>query len=450
MQAPSSISGLNLSGLNLLALAHQSAAGAPTWVHDLKRDEAVRFQETGFPSLHDEDWKYTDVSPIRSVPIKPVLQDPPNAALHLVAARLQELGIAAPRVVFVNGRFVPTLSDTDGLPDRVRLSPFSEPSGQSWVFAERNFGRLSSGDPSPFAALNTGLFVDGAVLYFGNGAAVEEPVHVVFASIETPGPAAAYPRLLILMGHAAEGTVAETYLSLGRASTFANAVTEVHLQEGAILSHCRFVAAGEAGLHVGATEALLNADSSYRSLQLQNGGRLVRADLNVTFGGEAAECVLNGAYVGSGTQHLDNHTRIDHAVPHCTSRQLYKGMVADSATAVFNGKIVVRPGAQKTDAVQTNKNLLLSTRATVDAKPQLEILADDVRCTHGAASGPPNDDALFYLRSRGLDAEEAIGLLAYGFAADVVRAGATGSLRLLADTLLKDAVSAAVKSAIPV
>ncbi len=422
---------------------------APAWVQDLKRAAVARFEEHGFPTTHDEDWKYTDVSAFRSGPVAPSAEELSRIDAERLETRLELLQIGEPRVVFVNGRFAPTLSRTGELPARVHLNILSDSSGQGWAAAQNALTTMTGDDQSPFVALNTGLFTDGAVLEFVDGETFGTPIHFVFASTNAIDRAAAYPRLLILMGSGSEGIVAETHLSTGSAPSPTDAVTEIALRPGAILSHCRFVSADEEGLHVGATEVVCDRDSSYRSLQIQTGGKLVRADLNVRFAGEGASCVLNGAYVGSGTQHLDNHTKIDHAVPHCESRQLYKGVVADSATAVFNGKVVVRPDARKTDAMQTNKNLLLSPRASVDAKPQLEILNDDVRCTHGATIGPPDEETLFYMQSRGLDIQSATGLLAYGFAAEAVRSGVTDSLRPLAEAILKAAVAAAVNSAIP-
>lgn len=388
----------------------------PASVRDLRRAATTRFQARGYPTQREEDWKYTDVTPIARGGFGPApLESARIAALLDVARRrLRELAVVGPRLVFINGAFVAELSEAG--PAGIEARSFSL---GGWDLVGDQIGQAAAIEGNPFVALNTAMLSDGAAVHVGARVASETAINLVF--LGAAAGSATHPRILISVGESAEATVVETYASLDDEPRFTNPVTEVLVGNGAILSHGRLGLEGEQALHVGAVEARLGRDSVLRSLHVAAAGRITRTDVNVTFTDEGGDCTLNGLYLASAGRHADNHTLIDHAVPHCTSRQLYKGVIGDEATGVFNGKVIVRPGAQKTDANQTNKNLLLSTRATVDTKPQLEIYADDVRCTHGAAVGPPDPETLFYLQSRGLGVDEAIRLLAFGFGADVLR-----------------------------
>jgi Fe-S cluster assembly protein SufD len=258
---------------------------------------------------------------------------------------------------------------------------------------------------------------------------VDQPIHIAFVASSEDGLAASHPRVLIVVDEGAQATIVESYLSQGDERYFTNAVTEVVARDGAVVRHCQIQDESQAGFHVATTSAQVGRDAHFSSFTVSTGGAVARSDLSVALAEAGGSCALDGLYLAGGTQHIDNHTAIDHAAPRCASRQLYKGVLGGRARAVFNGKVIVRPGAQKTDAQQTNRNLLLSDEATVDTKPQLEIFADDVKCTHGAAIGQLDEEAVFYLKSRGMDSEQARVMLTQGFAVEVISRLASESVR---------------------
>jgi Fe-S cluster assembly protein SufD len=299
-----------------------------------------------------------------------------------------------------------------------------------------DLGRWADVQRNPFAALNTAFVADGALVRVPRRSAGPALIHLVFVSEPGQERAMIQPRTLIILEAGAEATVVETYVGEGEVEYLTNAVTEIVLQEGASLDHYKLMLEGMSAAHVATTQVHQERDSSFRSFSLALGARLARNDLNVVLDAEGASCHLEGIAVAAGRQHIDNHTSIDHAKPHGTSRQTYKTLLGGNSTGVFSGKILVRPGAQRTDAEQVNRNLLLSQRATMDTKPQLEIFADDVRCTHGATVGRLDTGALFYLQSRGLERREASALLTYGFAADVIERQRSEPVRALIESLL--------------
>jgi Fe-S cluster assembly protein SufD len=320
-------------------------------------------------------------------------------------------------LVFVNGRFSSELSRLSPLPEGIRLGSLSEALTRLTPEVASRLGRLSS-EEGAFSALNEAFLEDGAYIEIAEGAIVETPLHLIFASAREERPALSSPRVLIVAGPHSQSSVVETYLGSG-GEAFTNAVTEIDVADGASLQHVKVQDEHEAASHVHAILARVGRSARIGQHNLSFGAALARTDIKVTLAGEGAECALNGLSVASGTQHIDNHTLIDHAVPHGTSRELYKGIWDGRSRGVFHGKIVVRAGAQKTDALQTNRNLLLSRQALVNSTPALEILADDVKCRHGSTIGQIEEAPLFYLRSRGLDEDAARRLLTYAFAADV-------------------------------
>jgi Fe-S cluster assembly protein SufD len=278
-------------------------------------------------------------------------------------------------------------------------------------------GRIAS--EGPFTDLNTAFFDGGIAIEIAPGAIIENPIHLVFTASEEESLAFTSPRVLFVAGAGSQSHLIETYL--GTADVYwTNAVTEILVRDSALVDHTKMQQESTAGFHIQAVSVLQERASRFTSHNVAFGAALARTDLDVRFEGEGGECTLNGLFMGAGTQHLDNHTRIDHAKPHCSSRELYKGILSGKSRGVFHGTILVRKDAQKTDAIQTNKNLLLSREALVDSTPALEILADDVKCKHGSTIGQLDANALFYLRSRGLGETEARSLLIYAFAADVV------------------------------
>jgi Fe-S cluster assembly protein SufD len=301
--------------------------------------------------------------------------------------------------------------------------------------AEPHLAKIAR-DGNAFAAVNAAFLEDGAFVRIPARTAVAHPIHLVFLSEPAPGPTVSHPRNLVIAEAGSQAHIVETYVGTAGELYFTNAVTEVVLGEGAVLDFSKLERDSDAAFHVATTEVSQGRDSSFTSHSIVLGGALARNDLNVRLDAEGAECTLNGLFIGSGTQHLDNHTLIDHAKPHGTSRELYKGIMDGQSRGVFNGKIIVRPDAQKTDAMQTNKNLLLSQEALVNSKPALEIFADDVKCKHGSTIGQLDDAAMFYLRSRGIGEQEARDLLVYAFASDVASRIRVAPLRAFVEAQL--------------
>jgi Fe-S cluster assembly protein SufD len=406
----------------------------PSWVAAVREAAIARFAEIGFPTTREEDWKYTNVSRLVSVPYRAVLERRERHVDRGVAAVSLVGDGAIARLVFVNGGFVKDASDLGRLPPGLRVESLGAAlSGDGEVVAH-HLARHAAFDRNGFTALSTAFLDDGAFVLVSDGIELEQPIELVFVS--SGGEWVAYPRLLVVCGRQSRAALVEQYVATGGGSTLTNAVGEVVLEEGARLDHVRTVREGARGAQVATTEVVQGRDSRYRSSAITLGAAFLRHNLNVTLGAEGAECVLDGLYLAGGKDFVDHHTAIDHAVPHGTSRELYKGILAGEAKAVFNGKVVVRANAQKSDARQTNKNLLLSERAEIDTKPELQILADDVKCAHGAAIGQLDPEALFYLSSRGIGEAKGRRLLTQGFAAEVIERVPIAELRPALERML--------------
>jgi Fe-S cluster assembly protein SufD len=387
-------------------------AGEPDWLQTLRRDAMERFQSLGFPTTFDEEWKYTNVSPIRDTAFAPARYNPGAVAPPSAVPD-------AARLVFINGRFSEEHSSVEGLPAGVVAASLAESLRHHPEGLSGHLGAHIRYEDRAFVAQNTALFVDGAHIFVPRGVVVETPIEVVFVS-DSAEPAAAFIRNLFVVEENAQATVVETYVGSEGAVAFNNVVTEVVVAENGVLDHVKVQTESEAAYHVAAQHLQQERNSNFTSQSISLGGLLVRNDIHNVLGGEGIESTINGLYVVNGRQHVDNHTAIDHANPHCNSHELYKGVMDGRSTGVFNGKIFVRQDAQKTDAKQSNHNLLLSREASVDTKPQLEIFADDVRCTHGCTIGQLDEEALFYLRARGIGKEAARNLLIHAFASDVL------------------------------
>jgi Fe-S cluster assembly protein SufD len=400
-----------------LAAARQGADAS--WVADVRRAALARVRELGFPTTRDEEWRFTSVSAITEGGFA-------LAADGVATVQPRDLtpfnwdGDRAATLVFVNGRYAAALSQVGPLPAGVRVEPLAPLLGDNANGPATHLARAASADRRAFTALNTAFLADGALLFVPDNTRLAAPIHVVFLSAPEPAPAMSHPRVLVVMGESSEASIVESFGASGAASYLTNAVTEIVAGENATLTHYKVQREHADSFHLGAiyVHAARNATVACHSLSL--GGSLVRNDILAVLDGEGAHCTLNGLYLADGARLVDNHTTIDHARPNCDSREVYKGILADRARAVFNGKIVVRPDAQKTDAKQTNKALLLSEDAQINTKPQLEIFANDVKCTHGAAVGQMDEDAIFYLRARGIGAPEAREILVHAFAGDVL------------------------------
>ena len=412
-----------------------TASDIPVWLSRLRREAMLRFAETGFPTLADEEWRYTNVARLAATVFETAPETSPDGTCRTESRAAG--GRGGVRCVFLNGRYCAELSRPGRVESQVQVVSLASVLRKSPEAVEPHLARYVEAERHPFATLNTAFIEDGAVVRVAAGVQVAEPVHLVFLATGNGGPAfVTHPRNLIVVGAGSECSVVEHYLGVGEKSYFNNPVTEVAVGENANLDHYRLQEESPAAHHVSTLEILQKSNSVVRTMSADLGGRLTRNDLNVVLGGEGAYASLDGIFVVGGEQLVDNHTRIEHAAPHCGSREIYKGILGGRSRGVFRGRIVVHPGAQKTDSVQTNNNLLLSDRALVNTKPQLEIYADEVKCTHGATIGQLDREAIFYMRSRGIDEDMANSILTYGFAEDVIRRVRLDGLRDRINSLL--------------
>ncbi len=415
-------------------LEKQSAAPA---LQRLRKAAIARFAELGFPGVRDEEWRFTPLTPLVQTPFRL----PPADAVKAVEG-FRKLAHAGPGATLacVNANRPFVLNGSRPLPDGVFVGSLAEALEKHPQIVEPYLARCADFKRNAFAALNTAFLRDGAFVYVPAGKGVEEPIFLgnLITSFNENYGYAWQRRCLIVLGANARATIVESFGGLP-VTYFTNAVTEIVGGENAELDHYKVQEEGPEAYHMAVTQVQLGRAARFSSHAFNLGGLWVRNEINAVFTGEGAECTLNGLYRGGGRQLIDNRTFIDHAVPRCTSHELYKGILGDKAHGVFNGKIYVRQDAQKTDAKQTNKTLLLSEEATINTKPQLEIYADDVKCTHGATVGQLDDEAIFYLRSRGVSLEEARALLIYAFANDVVgRVKVEALRRRLEEALLRN------------
>jgi Fe-S cluster assembly protein SufD len=408
--------------------------GEPAWLARMRRDAANRFAEAGFPHTRVEEWRYTSLSRFARVPFELA-----SARATVTRDALEQVSFpvyACSLYVFVDGIHRPELSAPRALAAGVRVLSLAELVATEPGRVEALLGSLVDPKLHPFAALNGAFVDDGAVLFVPDGARVAQPIHVVFASSGAEPDRVRHPRVLVVAGSGSRGELIVDHVDLAPARSFTNAVIEVRVERGAELGLMLVQRESDQGYHVSNLGARVERDARLSAHTLTLGGALVRNDQSVLLAEEGASCRLNGLFAGDGEQLLDHHTLIDHAMPHGESRQLAKGILGGSARGVFRGRVIVRPGAQRTDAEQSNPNLLLSPEAEVDSKPQLEIFADDVKCRHGSSIGRLDEDALFYLRARGLDESEARDLLTRGFAAEVLDALPVPALGTALATLL--------------
>lgn len=393
---------------------------SPSWLVRLRRDAMENFSKSGFPTIADEDWRYTNVSSVATT----TYDTPPKASSAAVVqtdALAHVEALEGPRCFFLNGRFCPELSQLEDLDTQIQVRPLGKILQERPDEVEPYLGHYLTIGDHPFATLNTAFIEEGAVVRVAKGSQIRKPIHLVFVSVADSGNAfVTHPRNLIVVGESSQCAVVEHYLGVADGPYFTNPVTELVVEENANVEHYRIQVEGPSAQHVSALHIEQAANSTVRTMGADLGGKLTRNDLNLVLGGQGAEASLDGIFIGSGKQIVDNHTRIEHAAAHCSSRELYKGILGGHSRGVFRGRIVVQPGAQKTDSEQTNNNLLLSDRALVNTKPQLEIYADDVKCTHGATIGQLDKEAIFYMRSRGISKAVAQTILTYGFAEDLI------------------------------
>ncbi|MCU0770438.1 MAG: Fe-S cluster assembly protein SufD [Verrucomicrobia bacterium] len=393
--------------------------GQPAWLHPFRKAGIARFAELGFPTLKHEDWRFTNVAPITKLPFHPVREAAPDTLDAQTLAGFILGSLPAHRLVFVNGQFAPALSSVQALPAGVVVTNLRTALVEHSGLMERNLGQCASATDNGFAALNCAFFHDGGFVHLPRNATLDLPVHLVFVATATQAGAQIHPRNLILADAGSRGTVIESYANTVDAAYFTNAVTEIVAGESTELEHVKVQDESLSAFHIAAIHASLGRASQVQSHSLALGARLSRNNIRTHLGGEGLECVLNGLYLTKGDQLADHHMLVEHAQPNCASHEYFNGILDDKSKGVFHGRILVRPIAQKTDAKQTNKNLLLSDSATADSKPQLEIYADDVKCTHGATIGQLSEESIFYLRSRGLGQDTARRMLIHAFAGEI-------------------------------
>ncbi len=387
---------------------------AATPIHQKRKEAIARFAALGFPTGHDEEWNYTSIASLLRQDFAPVYVggDMPN--IQEVAPFFDNLD--AFRLVFIDGHYAPTLSQVEDLPAGVVVESLAE----SLLSADdiEDLGGLAKDDEDVFTALNSAFLRDGALVRIGSGVQLEKPLHLLFVTRKAYG--ASNPRVLVAVEKNAQVAVVESYVSLGDDPHLTNAVTEISVGENAHVDHYKIQRESQTAFHISALYVREERASTFRSTCVTLGGKLTRNHAHTALVGEGIHSTLNGLYIAEGDQHIDNHTLIEHVQPHCESHEFYKGVLAGDSTGVFRGQILVHRAAQKTDAYQSNQNLLLSDRAEINTKPQLEIYADDVKCSHGATIGQLDEEAIFYLRSRGIGRTAAQRVLTRAFAGEVV------------------------------
>jgi Fe-S cluster assembly protein SufD len=399
--------------LDAFSVFSNRAAKQPAWLRELRERAFARFCEVGFPTVKDEDWRFTNVNSIAQTPFELAgeAREPSPEALkqfHVPGAACQ--------LVFVNGRFAPRLSSLGSLPTGVKVKPLAQAIAEDGPAIEPHLGKYLNTQRDAFCALNTAFIDDGAYVYLPRRAALEAPICLLFVSVSSDTPQVTHPRNLIVAEDETEASVVEDYISFGSGLFFSNVATELVAGENAAISHHMVEREDNRAMNVSTLRMQQARSSNVSSHSVLLGGGLVRNNVHPVLAGEGGECLINGLFIAGGNQHMDNYMLVEHASAHCSSRQFYNGILDGHSHGVFHGRIIVHKDAQKTDAKQTNRNLLLSDDAQIDTKPQLEIYADDVKCTHGATIGQVEENALFYMRSRGIDESTARKVLLLAFA----------------------------------
>jgi len=404
-------------------------AAGPSWVESIRKAAIHRFAELGFPTTKNEEWKYTNVSPIARTAFQPApvaCKGPGDVSPPSLPLGGTTRDLDCVQLVFVDGAYAAGLSSTATLQAGVKVGNLAGALAGKQPSLGAHLARYAGFEDHAFVALNTAFMKDGAFIEVAKDVVLDRPIYLLYVSTADGQPTVTHPRNLVLVGRGSQLNIIEAYVGLEPPDRdaggvyFTNSVTEVVAGEGAVVDYCKVQQESAQAFHVASLNVQQERSSSVTTHTIAFGGALDREEVTTVLRGEGAESLLHGLYVISGEQHVDNRTVIDHAKPHCSSRELYKGILDGRSSGVFNGKIIVRKDAQKTDSKQSNKNLLLSEDAVINTKPQLEIYADDVKCTHGATIGQIDQEAVFYLRSRGIALAEARALLTQAFASDVI------------------------------
>ena len=419
------------------AWAANGASRAPAWLKNLREGAVARFGDLGFPNMKQEAWRFTSVAPIAETTFELANRAAPLPSRAELEPFL--LGDVAPhRLVFVNGYYAQSLS-TVGFPAGVRVESLAQALVDDPGIIEQHLCKYAATEDRPFCALNTAFVGEGALVYVPANVTVDEPIQLLFlVAPQHTRRVVMHPRNLVVLERGARASIVETYAAVGQDVYWTNAVTEVVVGDSARVDLHRVQRESVRAYHIAATQTHQGRDSTVNLHAVAFGGALARHDIGSVLAGPGGTLILNGLYLLSDAQHADHHTTIDHAADHCQSHEYFNGVLDGRSRGVFTGRIVVRPGAQKTDSKQTNNNLLLSSEAHADSQPQLEIYADDVKCTHGSTVGPLDPRALFYLRSRGVSESEARRLLTYGFGAEVLGRMEVAPLREQLDRIVRE------------
>lgn len=410
--------------------------GKESSIHQIRKDALSNFKKLDFPSLKDEEWKYTSIAPLLKYNFVPSTDYKKISKDFIKSLLFDELEHSL--LVFINGMFSSEHSDLLNLPDGVVVGSIAKEIKKNNEILLKHFGKYADHRDHIFTALSTAYTDDGAFIYVPKEKIVKEPIHVVFITDSPAEKILTQPRNLFIAEKNSQVTIIEHYVGNDDEIYFTNAVTEIVAEENAILDHIKLQEESKKAFHIARMEVDQERSSNFSSHLISTGADLTRNDFNAKFNDQGGECTLNGLYMIDGTQLFDAHTLMDHAKPHCNSHEHYKGILGEKSRGVFNGKVIVRQDAQKTNAFQENNNILLSDQALVNTKPQLEIFADDVKCSHGATIGQMDDDAKFYLKSRGVGEEASKGILLHAFASDVISSLKIESVRNYIEKLITE------------
>ena len=419
-----------------------SAPAHPKWLPPVRKSGLASFAAAGFPNLSDEDWRFTNVAPIAQLPFSLAQKTTVNGAETRALDAAVFTKLPGHRLVFVNGFFSAELSSLRPVAGGVRIENLSAALAKDSALIEQHLGKYAHTANNAFAALNQALFTDGAFIFVPAGIAVAEPVQLIYLSSARQDGETILPRNLIIAEAHSKLTVVESYISTGNVAYFTNAVTEILAGDHAVVEHVKLQDESVDAFHIATIAGEFGRASNVNVHSFALGAKISRNNIRAKLAGEGLECILNGLYLTRGEQLADHHMIVEHAQPHCASHEYFNGILDDKSKGVFHGRIYVHPVAQKTDAKQTNKNLLLSDDATADTKPQLEIYADDVKCTHGATIGQLNDESIFYLRSRGIGTDVARQMLIHAFAGEIIERIQCEPARAAIDKLVWDRLEA--------
>ncbi len=388
-------------------------------VHQLRKKAIEDFSLLSFPTKKNEEWRFTNITPL--------IQNKFNLTGKVPSVKKTELdrfrfnGMKSPLMVFINGSFSEELSELSSIKDKITAKNISSAIKENDPQIKKYFAKYADSSNQIFTALSTAFIKDGAFVHVPENIVMEEPLHILFLSASNEEKILSHPRNLFIADKNSQISIIEHYAGLDESVYFTNAVTEISVGENAVVRHTKFQEESKSSFHISRMETVQESNSNFTSNMISFGAEIARNDFNTRFIGTGGESELNGLFMTDNSQLFDAHTLIDHASPHCNSHELYKGILDDKSRGVFNGKVIVRKDAQKTNAFQENNNIILSNEALVNTKPQLEIFADDVKCSHGATIGQLDNDALFYLKTRGIGEKASRDILIHAFASDVVR-----------------------------